>query len=132
MVGSAKGAPRDPAWTVDLRAHPDTEIEAAIDGDIATVPVRAVELAGQEREAAFARFVEMTPVFASYQARAPRPLPVIRFVRRGPGSRAVSRTGPAVRPAGPDPAVRRRSGCLPGRAARAAPGPARRRPSRRR
>jgi deazaflavin-dependent oxidoreductase (nitroreductase family) len=85
VVGSARGAPRDPAWTVNLRAHPDTEIEAAIDGDIATVPVRAVELAGQEREAAFARFVEMAPAFASYQAKARRPLPVIRFVRRGPG-----------------------------------------------
>jgi deazaflavin-dependent oxidoreductase (nitroreductase family) len=86
VVGSARGAPRDPAWTVNLRAHPDTEIEAAIDGDIATVPVRAVELAGREREAAFARFVEMAPAFASYQAKARRPLPVIRFVRRGPGS----------------------------------------------
>ncbi|CND62548.1 cell entry (mce) related family protein [Mycobacterium tuberculosis] len=86
VVGSARGAPRDPAWTVNLRAHPDTEIEAAIDGDIATVPVRAVELAGRERKAAFARFVEMAPAFASYQAKARRPLPVIRFVRRGPGS----------------------------------------------
>lgn len=86
VVGSAMGAPRDPAWTVNLRAHPDTEIEAVIDGDIATVPVRAVELAGQEREAAFARFVEMAPAFASYQAKAPRLLPVIRFVRRAPGS----------------------------------------------
>jgi deazaflavin-dependent oxidoreductase (nitroreductase family) len=85
VVGSAMGAPRDPAWTVNLRAHPDTEIEAVIDGGIATVPVRAVELAGREREAAFARFVEMAPAFAAYQAKAPRLLPVIRFVRRGPG-----------------------------------------------
>lgn len=84
VVGSAKGAPRDPAWTVNLRAHPDTEIEAVIGGDVATVPVRAVELTGREREAAFARFVDMAPAFAAYQAKAPRPLPVIRFTRRAP------------------------------------------------
>ncbi|NKZ04983.1 nitroreductase/quinone reductase family protein [Actinomadura latina] len=84
VVGSAMGAPRDPAWTVNLRAHPDTEIEAVIDGDIATVPVRAVELTGRERDAAFARFVDMAPAFAAYQAKAPRPLPVIRFTRRAP------------------------------------------------
>jgi deazaflavin-dependent oxidoreductase (nitroreductase family) len=84
VVGSAMGARRDPAWTINLRAHPDTEIEAAIDGDIATVPVRAVELSGREREAAFARFIDMAPAFAAYQAKAPRLLPVIRFTRRTP------------------------------------------------
>ncbi|GAA4426892.1 nitroreductase family deazaflavin-dependent oxidoreductase [Georgenia halophila] len=82
VVGSAMGAPRDPAWTINLRAHPDVEIEAVVDGALAAVPVRAFELAGKEREAAFARFVEMAPAFGRYQSKAPRLLPVIRLARR--------------------------------------------------
>ncbi|WP_433214553.1 nitroreductase/quinone reductase family protein [Microtetraspora malaysiensis] len=79
VVGSAMGAPRDPAWVVNLRAHPDIEIEVVVGGHIATIPVRATELTGDERETAFGRFVKIAPAFASYQAKAGRPLPVIRF-----------------------------------------------------
>lgn len=84
VVGSAMGAPRDPAWAVNLRAHPDVEIETVVHGEIVTVPVRATELTGDEREAAFARFVQIAPAFADYQDKAARLLPVIRFGRRAP------------------------------------------------
>ncbi|WP_150242770.1 nitroreductase/quinone reductase family protein [Nocardiopsis quinghaiensis] len=88
VVGSAMGAPRDPAWVVNLRAHPDVGIEAVIDGDGVTVPVRALELTGEEREAAFARFLQAAPAFGTYQAKAPRLLPVIRFTRRDRSGRS--------------------------------------------
>lgn len=81
-VASARGAPQDPAWAVNLRAHPDTEIEAVVDGTIATVPVRATELDGVDREAAFARFVRMAPAFAAYQRNADRRLPVFALTAR--------------------------------------------------
>lgn len=79
VVGSAAGAPRDPAWTINLRANPRAEVEAVEDGAVTTVPVHATELTGQDREAAFARFVQMAPGFADYQAKTTRTLPVIRL-----------------------------------------------------
>lgn len=82
VVGSAMGAPRDPAWTRNLRVHPDTEIEAATVGGIETVAVHATELAGAERDAAFARFIRIAPAFQTYQANAGRPLPVVRLEPR--------------------------------------------------
>jgi deazaflavin-dependent oxidoreductase (nitroreductase family) len=79
VVGSAMRAARDPAWTTNLRANPDVEIEAVIEGEIATVPVHATELSGEYRRAAFARFVHSAPAFAKYQDKTSRPLPVIRL-----------------------------------------------------
>lgn len=84
VVGSAMGAQRDPAWTVNLRANPDVKIEAVVGGEVVTVPVRATELEGEEREAAFARFVQLAHAFEKYQQKAPRVLPVIRFSHRAP------------------------------------------------
>jgi deazaflavin-dependent oxidoreductase (nitroreductase family) len=83
VVASAKGAPRDPAWAVNLRAHADVEIEAVVNGAAKTVAVTAAELDGQEYEAAFARFVSRAPAFESYQRRSGRRLPVIRLTPRG-------------------------------------------------
>lgn len=104
VVGSAMGAPSDPAWTINLRARPDVEIEAVIGGSVATVPVRATELSGEEREAAFARFVQMAPAFGTYQAKASRPLPVIRFSRRTPEEVHDGVSAPAVGIGPDDPA----------------------------
>ncbi|NYH51040.1 deazaflavin-dependent oxidoreductase (nitroreductase family) [Nocardiopsis arvandica] len=105
VVGSAMGAPRDPAWAVNLRAHPDAEIEAVVDGGRVTVPVRAVELAGEERETAFARFVRTAPAFGTYQAKASRLLPVIRLTRRTPGP-PPDAPGAAAAGIGPDDPAR--------------------------
>lgn len=84
VVASAKGAARDPAWAHNLRAHSDISIEAYVDGRSETVEVTADELSGAVREAAFARFVERAPAFASYQRRAAatRRLPVFRLAPR--------------------------------------------------
>lgn len=88
VVGSAMGAAKDPAWAVNLRAHPDVEIEAATAGGVATVPVTATELDGEEYDRAFARFVSRSSAFAVYQRRATeRRLPVIRLSPRDTGLR---------------------------------------------
>ncbi len=60
-----------------------------VDGRIATVPVHARELTGEQHTAAFARFVQVAPAFAQYQAKAPRLLPVVRFEPRQPPIRRV-------------------------------------------
>lgn len=105
VVGSAMGAPRDPSWAVDLRARPDATIEAVVDEHATTVPVRATELQGDARAAAFERFVEVAPAFEAYQARASRLLPVIRLARRTPAAAPGWTGSPADAPGvgiGPD------------------------------
>jgi deazaflavin-dependent oxidoreductase (nitroreductase family) len=82
VVGSAMGAPEDPKWVANLRAHPDVEIEVVLEGRIATVPVTATELDGAERERAWRRVIAAVPAFATYQAKASRTMPVIRLRRR--------------------------------------------------
>jgi len=82
VLGSALGAPRDPGWVFNLRAHPDATIEVAGARGVRVVPVTAEELTGRERDTAFARFVRMAPSFGEYQAKAGRLLPVIRLRAR--------------------------------------------------
>lgn len=83
VVASKMGAPKDPAWAVNLRAYPDVELETVVGGRVAVVPVHASELTGEERETWFARFVQVAPAFASYQeGTGGRLMPVIRFSRR--------------------------------------------------
>jgi deazaflavin-dependent oxidoreductase (nitroreductase family) len=82
VVASAKGAPRDPAWAVNLRAHPDMEIEAVVNGAAATIAAHAAELDGDEGTAGFARFVRAAPAFGAYQRNACRQLPVFRLTAR--------------------------------------------------
>ncbi len=89
VVASAKGAPRDPAWAINLRAHPDAEIEAPIDGEVHTIAVRAAETTGTEYAAAFARFIDRSPSFRTYQRRAARQLPVIRLAPRAASTLSV-------------------------------------------
>ncbi len=76
------GAPRDPAGVVNLRANPDVTIEAVVGDDIATIPVHATELEGEDRAAAFRRFVKVVPAFQAYQAQSGRRLPVMRLTPR--------------------------------------------------
>ena len=82
------GAPRDPAGLVNLRANPDVTIEAVVGDDIATIPVHGTELEGEDRAAAFRRFVKVVPAFQAYQAyqayqaQYGRRLPVMRLTPR--------------------------------------------------
>lgn len=83
VVGSAMGATRDPAWVVNLRAHPEAVIEVASAEGVQSVPVTAQELDGAQYRAAFDRFVRRSSAFAVYQERAgERRLPAIRLAPR--------------------------------------------------
>lgn len=107
VVASAKGAATDPAWAHNLRAHPEIRIEAHVDGRIETVGVVATELSGTVYDAAFARFVERAPAFASYRSRASasRHLPVFRLAPPA-GARPEERTGPEHRTGTDAPSAR--------------------------
>ncbi|MFE2630201.1 nitroreductase/quinone reductase family protein [Streptomyces sp. NPDC059374] len=78
LVGSNFGRPGHPAWTHNLLAHPDAEID--VKGR--TVPVTAALLAGEEREAAWRAAVAHWPPYAAYQARVDRRIRVFRLTPR--------------------------------------------------
>ncbi len=80
LVSASKaGAPDNPDWYHNLRAHPDITIETPDDG---TVEVRARVLEGAERDAAWARFTEASAGFRSYEEKTTRVIPVIELARR--------------------------------------------------
>ena len=79
VAASKAGAPDNPDWYHNLRAHPDVEIETPDDG---TVPVRATELTGDERDRGWARFTAMSEGFRSYEAKTTRVIPVLALTRR--------------------------------------------------
>ena len=79
VVASKGGAPDNPAWYYNLVAHPELDIEARIGGHIETVRVRARELSGDERAAAWATMVAVAPGFASYEQKTDRVIPLFRL-----------------------------------------------------
>ncbi|WP_456788723.1 nitroreductase/quinone reductase family protein [Cellulomonas sp. P5_C5] len=78
-AASKGGAPDNPAWFHNLLAHPDVEIETPDDG---TVPVRATELVGAERDEAWTLFTARSEGFRSYEQRTTRTIPVLQLTRR--------------------------------------------------
>ncbi|WP_066040840.1 nitroreductase/quinone reductase family protein [Herbiconiux solani] len=85
VVASKAGAPENPAWYANLRAHPDAVIEAADDqGQVSEVAVTAVDLHGAEYAEAWAAVVARAPGFEGYRERTDgiRTIPVLRLDRR--------------------------------------------------
>ena len=72
------GLPTNPDWYYNLVAHPEVTVEVGTE----TFEVTAVVLTGEERDRSYARQVECAPVFAEYQARTTRKIPVIALHRR--------------------------------------------------
>jgi deazaflavin-dependent oxidoreductase (nitroreductase family) len=79
IAASKGGAPDNPAWFHNLLNSPETVIETPDDGEVA---VQAVQLQGEERDAAWAQFTTRSPGFAEYERRASRTIPVVELRRR--------------------------------------------------
>jgi deazaflavin-dependent oxidoreductase (nitroreductase family) len=75
VFASAHGSDRNPDWYHNLTAHPDIVIELGSD----KLPVSAVEMIGEERERIFGRQAARFPVFAEYERKLTRTIPVIRL-----------------------------------------------------
>jgi deazaflavin-dependent oxidoreductase (nitroreductase family) len=73
VFASKAGAPTNPAWYHNLKAHPDVTIEV---GD-RTLSVLASEATGSEREGLFQAQVQRAPQFGEYQKKTDRPIPVM-------------------------------------------------------
>ena len=77
IVGSYAGAPKNPAWVHNLRAHPKAYVEVGTDAY--DVDVR--ELPEDERTEMYAKIVDVAPVFAEYQAKTSRAIPLFELTR---------------------------------------------------
>ncbi len=75
VFASAHGSERHPDWYHNLLAHPEIDVEVGTD----TIPVRATDLRGEERDAVFARQAARFPAFADYAWRLDRTIPVLRL-----------------------------------------------------
>jgi deazaflavin-dependent oxidoreductase (nitroreductase family) len=78
ITASKGGAPENPAWYHNLLANPETTIETPDDG---VVKVRAVELHGAERDAAWERFKAHSDGFRQYELKTDRVIPVLALHR---------------------------------------------------
>lgn len=78
LVGSNFGRAGHPAWTHNLIAHPDAEINWK--GE--EIPVTARLLAGEERAEVWKTALVFWPPYATYQKRIEREIRLFRVVRR--------------------------------------------------
>ena len=78
VVGSWGGRPRDPDWAGNLRADPKATVKQGQD----SFAVTARELDGRERERAWKLVVDRFPLYASYQRKTERRIPLFALRRR--------------------------------------------------
>lgn len=73
IFASKGGAPTNPDWYHNLKAHPDVTIEVGTD----TLDVVASEATGEERERLFRAQAKRVPQFGEYEKKTARVIPVI-------------------------------------------------------
>ena len=72
IVGSLGGSARNPAWVHNLRAEPSARLKAGT----STRPVRAREVSGTERDRLWDLVTAAFPLYATYQRRTKRTIPL--------------------------------------------------------
>jgi F420H(2)-dependent quinone reductase len=73
LVASMGGAPQNPVWYYNLKAHPD---EVTIQDGPRPFDVEVLELDGDDREQWWKRAVAAYPPYAEYQEKTERRIPV--------------------------------------------------------
>jgi deazaflavin-dependent oxidoreductase (nitroreductase family) len=77
IFASKGGAPTDPDWYHNLVAHPQVTVEVGAE----TFDATAIVLTGEERDRLYNRQAQVNPVFADFQAKTTRVIPVIALQR---------------------------------------------------
>lgn len=77
IVASAAGRPKNPAWYHNLIAHP----QVAIDLGSESYNLTATVVADEERERLWSKITTQNPVFAGYQTKTTRRIPIIALQR---------------------------------------------------
>jgi deazaflavin-dependent oxidoreductase (nitroreductase family) len=73
IVASYGGAPRHPAWYLNLQAHPDAEIQVKAE----RIPVTARTAYAEERSRLWGLVTEVWPNYDVYQTRTDREIPIV-------------------------------------------------------
>jgi deazaflavin-dependent oxidoreductase (nitroreductase family) len=81
VFASKGGAPTNPDWYHNLKAHPNVTIEVGTD----TIDVVASEATGEERDRLFRTQAERVPQFGDYESQTDRTIPVIVLTPRAAG-----------------------------------------------
>ena len=79
VVASNAGAAQHPAWYLNLREHPEVEVQ--IKGEVFRATARDAQ--GDERDRLWDQLVEVWPPYADYQQRTDREIPVVVLERAG-------------------------------------------------
>jgi deazaflavin-dependent oxidoreductase (nitroreductase family) len=79
IFASKGGAPANPGWYHNLKAHPEVSIEIGTE----TVEVTAEEATGAERDRLYSIQEEQQPQFAEYAQKTDRKIPVVVLKPRG-------------------------------------------------
>jgi deazaflavin-dependent oxidoreductase (nitroreductase family) len=79
IVASKRGAPTNPAWYHNLVARPTATIEVGAERFEVTWEIAE----GEERDRLFAQLAAQLPVFADYQRRTTRRIPVVALTPVG-------------------------------------------------
>lgn len=91
LIASYGGAHRHPAWYLNLVAEPEVRVQRWRKSET----MRAVTLTGTDREAIWDKIVRRAPIYAWYQHRTDREIPVVELV--GSGARSTfTESGTAV------------------------------------
>src|SRR5579859_3767833 len=77
-VASKGGTPQHPEWYHNLVTHPEVTVEVGGEKFEATARM----LTGEERARAFAKAVEVFPLYDTYQKKVTREIPVFALERR--------------------------------------------------
>jgi len=77
VIASFAGAPKSPAWYNNLVANPVATVEQGSE----RFRVRATVTSGEERQRLFDRQAEQMPIFADYQKKTTRQIPVLVLTR---------------------------------------------------
>lgn len=81
IIGSYAGAPKHPAWFLNLRANPTVTVEVGDGTTVDRYEATATILPDDERDAAWAAISAEMPGFAEYQEKTTRVIPVIALTR---------------------------------------------------
>lgn len=77
ILGSMGGSDKHPRWFLNARANPQVIVELGAE----TFSAQAIETAGSERDELFKAVCEISPVFAKYQGKTDRKIPVLELKR---------------------------------------------------
>ena len=77
IIASFAGGPKNPPWYHNLVANPVATVEVGSE----RFQVRAAVTTGEERQRLFDRQAEQMPIFAEYQKKTTRQIPVLVLTR---------------------------------------------------